>query len=208
MRFFWTGLLLCFCAAHAQVTFNPNALAGVQSAQPATSPAHRKTSAAPVSRAPGPVPALKRPPVATVPPEIATLPPPVAVPTRPVPKIVPPKPVAGAVGDAVAIKGGLRLDFGNGSSDLNAGMDQALRAFARRAGPGPISLVAYAAPDDADPSTPRRLSLARMLAARAVLIDAGIASEKIYVQEHAPEPSGAAGPADRLEIVSLPANPS
>jgi len=194
--------------ARAQVTLNPDALKQLQNATPAPATpvpqaAPRRSSSNTTRSAPAPVPALKPPTIAVVPPEIALLPPPVVVPTRQPGKVIPPAPVPGAVGDAVAIKNGIRLDFAPDSSDLNVAMERALRDFAKRAAPGPISLDAYSSGNDSDPSTPRRLSLARVLAARAILIDAGIASAKIYPRAHGPDSKGLAPP-DRLEIVTLP----
>jgi outer membrane protein OmpA-like peptidoglycan-associated protein len=200
----FTALLAC-AASRAQVTLNPDALAHLQASQPQAAPS---TAAKPAVPAPSPVrnipppqtvPRIASPPtVATVPPEIAKLPPPVVVATRPPSKPVPPKPVPNAQGQAAAIQsGGVELQFAPGGSDLNPAMDQALRDFARKSLPGPVSVDAFSAPDANDPSTPRRLSLERALAVRAILIDAGLASEKIYVRVHAPNP---AQPADKLDI--------
>lgn len=195
-------------ALRAQVTLNPDALKQLQTTPPAApappaTPESRRT-APQTAAAPAPVvPALAPPKVATIPPEIAQLPPPVVVPLRPAAKVNPPAPLADALGDAVAIKNGIRIDFAADSSDMNPAMEQALRDFAKRAAPGPVALDAYASGNDSDPSTPRRLSLARVLAARAILIDAGIASAKIYPRAHGPDSKGLAPP-DRLEIVTLP----
>jgi len=206
------ALLVASNALRAQVTINPDALK--QIAPPAATPvprepashhpAHRTAAAKPAAPPPAKV---KAPTVALIPPEIANLPPPVAVATRAPEKIILPPAVAGAIGDTSAIKNGLRLRFGAGSSDMNAAMEQSLRDFARRAAPGPVSLDAYASGNDSDPSTPRRLSLARVLAARAILIDAGIASTDIYPRAHAPSTDTAAPP-DRIDIVILPASHS
>ena len=204
-------LLLSPGRAAAQVTLNPDALKQVKPAATApVTPAAPEVKRPVVKTAPRtPPPAKLTPPVvAVIPPEIAQLPPPVAVPTRPAEKIVAPAPVANAIGSAVAIKDGLRLDFGAGSSDLNQAMDKSLRAFAARAKPGPVALDAYASGNDSDPSTPRRLSLARVLAARAILIDAGIASKDIYPRAHAPDTSISGAPADRLDIVIVASNHS
>jgi len=204
-------LLLSPSRAAAQVTLNPDALKQVKPAATApvtpTAPGVKRPVVKTVPHAAAPA-KLTPPVVAVIPPEIAQLPPPVAVPTRPPEKIVAPAPVANAIGSAVAIKDGLRLDFGAGSSDLNQAMDKSLRAFAARAKPGPVALDAYASGNDSDPSTPRRLSLARVLAARAILIDAGIASKDIYPRAHAPDTSISGAPADRLDIVIVASNHS
>jgi outer membrane protein OmpA-like peptidoglycan-associated protein len=193
------GALVLRGEAQAQVTLNPDALKQLQVTKPVAAPLARPATAKPVAPA---VPRVAPPEVATIPPEIATLPPSPVVPTRPPAKVIPPVPLASAVGDATPIKNGLRLDFGPSSSDLNPAMDRALRNFAKQAAPGPVNLDAYAAGNNSDPSTPRRLSLARALAARAVLIDAGLASKMIYIRAHAP--NSATSPADRLEITLIP----
>ena len=64
--------------------------------------------------------------------------------------------------------------------------------------------MAYAAGSAEDPSTPRRLSLARALAARAVLLHEGVASTRIYVRALGASGSGAAGlPPDRVEVMQV-----
>jgi hypothetical protein len=53
-----------------------------------------------------------------------------------------------------------------------------------------------------DPSSPRRLSLARALTVRSVLIAQGFASTRIYVKAlGATTPALAEGPPDRVDIV-------
>ncbi len=208
--------------ARAQVTLNPDALAHLKAAPasvaPPTPPKTSKpaVSAPAISRPKISKPAVAKPaaPVAvsipvlaTAPPEIAKLPPPVVVPVRPVSKPIPPKPVADAPGRAIAIPSGIRLLYSGDNFDLNPAMDRALRDFARKSLPGPVALDAFAGRNNNDPSTPRRLSLLRALAARAILIDAGLASEKIYVRSHAPSSDNAALPADRLDITDLNTHP-
>ncbi len=82
-----------------------------------------------------------------------------------------------------AISGGTRVTFGAGRSDLNPAAVDALRDLARTAKADPaatLEIDAWAAGTPDDPSTPRRLSLARALAVRAVLISEGIASPRIH----------------------------
>jgi len=162
---------------------------------PATGP---KTAA---RRAPAPVPAPPKPPVVpTVPPAIAAIPPAVTVPVQRPPD-PPPIPVAAdAPGDASPVPGGVRTTFGANRSELNAGTEAAIRSFARplRSTAQAIQVLAYAAGSPEDPSTPRRLSLARALAARAVLINEGIASTRIYVR--ALGPAAGDGPPDRVDL--------
>jgi hypothetical protein len=69
--------------------------------------------------------------------------------------------------------------------------------------------VAYAAGTPEDPSTARRLSLARALAVRSALIADGVSSTRIYVRALGAQPGGAlAGdaPADRVDLSVLGAN--
>ena len=142
----------------------------------------------------------KPPTVPTAPPEIAAIPPAVAVPVQRPPD-PPPIPVAAdAPGDASPVAGGVRTTFGANRSELNAGTEAAIRSFARplRDTAQAIQVLAYAAGSPEDPSTPRRLSLARALAARAVLINEGIASTRIYVR--ALGPAAGDGPPDRVDL--------
>lgn len=138
------------------------------------------------------------------------MPPPAPAPPPPRPVPPPPVPVVqGAPGEATRVgEGGIRVTFGPGSSDLNPGTEAALRDAARAARANEqVSLYvnAYAAGQPDDPSTPRRLSLARALAARAVLISEGIASTRIYVK--ALGPSTPDGPPDRVDVLTTPAAP-
>jgi len=151
--------------------------------------------------APGPIPVPPKPPTLPVaPPEIAAIPPAVAVPVQRPPE-PPPIPVAAdAPGDVAPLQGGVRATFGPNRSELNEATETAIRGFARplRDTQQAVQVAAYAAGTPEDPSTPRRLSLARALAARAVLINEGIASTRIYVRA-----LGAAagdGPADRVDL--------
>ena len=125
-----------------------------------------------------------RPPViAPAAPSKAVLPPfEPTVPTRPTPP--PPVPLVPDAPDTVsAIPGGTRVTFGAGRSDLNPAAVDALRTLAQTAKADPaatLEIDAWAAGTPDDPSTPRRLSLARALAVRAVLISEGIASPRIH----------------------------
>ncbi len=87
-----------------------------------------------------------------------------------------------AEGEASPLPAGVRVTFGAGRADLNP-------APRPRCGPGAtvkadptldLNVYAYAAGVPDDPSTPRRLSLSRALAVRAVLISEGVASTRIY----------------------------
>lgn len=220
-RLLAAGLALLFClggAALAQApAVNNSALDALKPATPAPRAQQQPAQRAPQHRSPGPTaarsapaapapPPPKPPAVPAAPPEIAAIPPAVAVPVQR-PQEPPPIPVAAdAPGDTSPLpQGGLRTTFGPGRSELNADTEKAIRSFARplRDTAQPVQVTAFAAGSPEDPSTPRRLSLTRALAARAVLINEGIASTRIYVRA-----LGAAagdGPADRVDLGTAPA---
>jgi hypothetical protein len=115
---------------------------------------------------------------------------------------------ADAVGAPTPIQGGLRVTFGPDSSDLNPATDAALRDLATRLKPQDtttITINAYAAGTPDDASVARRLSLARALAARAVLVNAGIPSTRIYPRALG-SLAGDAGP-DRVDVLAGPPGP-
>jgi len=137
--------------------------------------AAKSTTTAPplpvIPAAPPPIPVIKAPLI--------------NVPLHPEPPPPPVPVVAAATGAGSAIQGGSRITFGNGSADLNAAMMQSLQAFAAQLKTDPdarAQIDAYSSGTPDDPSTPRRMSLARGLAARAVLINSGIPSTRIYVR--------------------------
>ncbi len=210
------GTVLAAAApAGAQVTINPGALDALPKAEPAhRRPPRRVAHPAPAQhRAPGPpaaqAPAKPAPPVATAkpaipatPPAILAIPPPVVVPMMHPPP-PPPVPVsADAPGAASPIGGGLRITFGGDRFDFNPATEAALRAFARGLAKAdtPVTIYAYAAGSPDDPSTPRRLSLERALATRAVLMDEGIPSPRIYPR--ALGPAGGTVEPDRVDVVT------
>lgn len=208
--------------ALAQPAVNNSALDALQPAPPrprpvrpapTTTPAPKPQAAKPPARSdaarptPRPTaPALPRPPTVPIaPPAIAAIPPVVAVPVQrpPDPPAVPV--AADAPGVASPVPGGVRATFGPDRTELNTVTEAALRSFARplRSTEQPINVLAYAAGHAEDPSTPRRLSLARALAARAVLINEGIPSTRIYVRALGPATND--GPPDRVDVsVSVP----
>ena len=142
-----------------------------------------------------PAPPVIAPPALRV--ELHPPPPPPAVPVD-----------AKAVGAATPIEGGVRLTFGTDSAAVNATTDDALHGISTllKAEPGSVAdIEAYASGTADDPSTPRRLSLERALAARAVLIHDGIDSTRIYARAMGTAAAPASdpvrdGPADRLDI--------
>lgn len=230
------GALLAVPAA-AQVTVNPGALDLLPPAKkPAPSPprpsprrpvpapqAGKTTPAAPDKQANKPPPpvanpnvpagtaaSIPKPALPTIPPAIAALPPPAPVPA-PRPQPVPVVPlVADAKGSPTPIPGGVRVTFGADSSDFNPGTAAALRDLAEKLksqDTTTINIYAYATGTPDDASTARRLSLARALAARAVLINAGVPSTRIY-----PRALGSAGgetDKDRVDVMAgAPGPPS
>ena len=144
------------------------------------------------------------------PPNPAVLPPPaVAVPTA-APPPIPPIPVApDAPGAAEAVQGGLRITFGKDRSDLSPATVAAIEGIAGqvKGKTGALDITAYASGVPDDPSTPRRLSLARALAVRSVLLHEGIESPRIYVRAVGASTASAAataapaGPADRVDLI-------
>jgi outer membrane protein OmpA-like peptidoglycan-associated protein len=185
----------------------------------ATKPAPPKTVATrPATPTPGKTPpaktgtppatstaAAKPPPlvVPAAPPPMPILPPPIAVPTRAPP---PPTPVPladDAPGRVIAEPSGLRVTFGTDRADLSPASAGAIEDLVHRAPGGDSSFTVTAfAPGGDDPSTPRRLSLSRALAVRSALMQAGVASVRIYVRAlGAAAPTIAEGPADRVDIV-------
>ena len=176
---------------------------------PAAQSAQPPASRPPATPAPATPALAKPPPVPVIPPAIAALPPPAPVPpprAQPAPAV----PVApDAPGTATATPAGLRITFGADRQDLNPATEAALRALAQTLLHDPaatVNLYAYAAGAPEDPSTPRRLSLARALAARAVLIREGVASPRIYPRALGPDTDPAAPP-DRVDAVPGPPAP-
>ncbi|GBR24871.1 hypothetical protein LV564_13860 [Komagataeibacter nataicola] len=126
------------------------------------------------------------PPVAARPPDNPVLhPPETHVPLHP---FTPPPEVKAdpqARGRAEKVTGGTRLHFTTQSADMNPRMVTALQTFATIMQKLPdqhINIVAYGEGRPDDPSTPRRVALSRGLAARSVLIHAGVAPTRIYVR--------------------------
>src|SRR5271163_321921 len=190
-------LILLPLPALAQVTTNDSALQALKPATPApsvptapkpTPPVHVRhvihhtgTTARAATHAAKPAP-LPQVPLAP-PPNPVILPPPLVLPTHApiLPPMIKPNPDAPTM--ASPIRDGTRLVFGTGSADLNQASLDALQAVATAAIADPnieITVTAWAPGVPEDPSTPHRLSLDRALAARAVLIHAGIASERIH----------------------------
>ena len=167
-------------------------------------PAHSADSGNTAAARPSTMPAgvAMPPPVPAAPPPPPVIKAPVInVPLHPEPPPPPVPVVAGAHGAVDRIRGGTRITFGDGSADLNAATMQALRDFAAGLKADPTAraqIDAYGNGTPDDPSTPRRLALSRGLAARAVLINAGIPSTRIYVR--AIGRPGDGSPPDRADL--------
>ncbi len=211
------GAFLLFCSlvlpARAEVTINPQAL-DPQPAPPASTPTPAPPKRLPSHPAP-PRNAAATPPAPRKPPLVVPpAPPPVAVlqplspppPAHPVAAPDPAPVVAEAKGEAKPIIDGIRVTFGSGSFDLNATTNAALRKVAKDAPTGIFNVVAFSAGVADDPSTPRRLSLSRALAARSLLIAEGIPSTRIYVRALGANVGD--GPPDRVDVtVTIPPPP-
>lgn len=217
--------LLLPAAAVAQVSVNPGALDQLKpaapsapvtakpAARPAAPPARRPVHPTPpAERAPAAKPAppaaAKPKPrpvsVAPAPPPPVVLAPPVELPHAAVPPPPPVPIVADAEGEPTTVPGGVRVTFGSGKADLNPRTDTALLGIAGQLKAEPtadVNLFAYAAGVPDDPSASRRLSLSRALAARAVLINAGVVSTRIYVRALGATASD--GPPDRVDVVRV-----
>ncbi len=132
------------------------------------------------------------------------LPPPVTMPAHPAPPPPPVPVVATAAGTVTAIDHGERLTFGPNSADLNQTTYDSLVEAATRAKLDralEITITAWAPGTQDDPSTPRRLSLDRALAGRAVLIFQGIESDRIHAVAKGFIDIGTGSPPDRMDVI-------
>lgn len=168
---------------------------------PAMPPSHREAE-----RRVGPPPDVPPAP----PKSVVIAPPPVAVethpPVAPAPVIIDPK-VQGRVRKTAH---GMVLVYQAGSANLNENMLTALREYATSLAKDPglrITIRSYASGQADDPSVPRRISLARALIVRSVLIKAGVATTRIYPRAEG-LPKGDIAPPDKLEIIAVGAAPA
>lgn len=207
------GLLVPLASTRAQVTTNDSALDSLSApkpthSRPETRPAPRATHSAPAhstpthSTAPSAAAKPTKPSIPVTPPAILALPPAIAVPLAhpPTPPVVPL--ADDAPGTATAMQNGIRITFGTGRADLSPATADTIAKFAAGLvdqGTTSLNVFAYAPGNSDDPSTPRRLSLQRALAVRAVLMKAGLPSARIYPR--ALGPLGGDQP-DRVDIVT------
>lgn len=154
----------------------------------ASTPAH-KAPAATIPAAPPPVPELTPPPQVEI---------------HPFPMPADPAIVDKAEGAVIDIPGGTRITFAADSADLNAATHAAVVKFADslKSDPSARAILDISASGSAnDESRPRRLALMRGLAARAILMNAGIPSTRIYVRVGSPvEKPSPETPADRVDM--------
>lgn len=133
-------------------------------------------------------------------PAVASIPPvpPTAEATAP----PPPPPVSDkATTKAEPVGQGLRLLFAAGQSDLSPDSAASLKQLAASLPPGDaasFNVAAYAPGSRDDPSSARRLSLARAMAVRGALVSSGVPSTRVYVR--ALGEAYGSGPADRVDI--------
>ncbi len=165
---------------------------------------HKTTQAKPQLATPANRNALQVPPAPPAHPVIA--PPPIVLPAHPPPPppAIPVLPHAAGVATPLP-DGGTMITFGPGHAELNPDTLAAIQAIATEALAKPeiiIGITAWAPGTKDDPSTPRRLSLDRALAARAVLINAGIPSQRIRAIAKGMNDIGTASP-DRAEIEKI-----
>jgi outer membrane protein OmpA-like peptidoglycan-associated protein len=99
----------------------------------------------------------------------------------------------------------LRLPFAADQTDLSKESVAAIEGMLRTAyagGPPAFTVIAYAAGTADDPSSARRLSLARAMAARTELMNQGVPSRRITVRALGSQAAG--GPPDRVDISAAP----
>lgn len=127
--------------------------------------------------------------------------------------VTPPEPAAGApppppppVSETAATKAapttaGLRLTFAPGASDLSPDSTDSIKQLTAAAPPGDgttFNVQAYAPGTADDPSTARRISLARAMAVRSALVADGVPSARIFVRALGAQHGD--GPADRVDV--------
>ncbi|HTB47470.1 MAG TPA: OmpA family protein [Acetobacteraceae bacterium] len=199
--------------ATAQPTEQAARPAGSPPAAPSTTLATAQpTAPAPAPAAPAPPAASQAaPPAATIPvapPAVASLTP-IQPPPAPVNAAPPPPPPidANAATTAAATQAGLRLTFATGQSDLSPGSADSIKHLVQTAPPGDnttFNVLAYASGEPDDPSVARRLSLARAIAVRDVLLVDGVPSSHIYLRALGSQPGQV--PTDRVDVSVLGAN--
>lgn len=106
-----------------------------------------------------------------------------------------------ALPPAAPVRGGNRLLFTSGSTDLTPAMQQELDQIVRQLGSSDnrrLRVVAYAEGNAETASQARRLSLQRALAVRNYLGERGIIGTRVLVEAQGNQAQG--GPADRVDL--------
>ena len=145
--------------------------------------------------------ALPEPPPAT-----PVLPTPTPIAVAPAPPPVRPATSATAGSSTAVTQDGLRIIFAAGKSELTPESAATLTEFAKKTPSGEtvsFNVMAYATGTPEDPSTARRLALARALTIRGAMMADGVASTRIYVRANGAPGGVDAGPADRVDISVL-----
>lgn len=207
-----------------------------QAHPPQAQPPHAQTATTPPPATGSTGPTIVIPPSASAPPIIAATPSPTAAqpiaaepaaappalptgapataaiaPIAPAPEAAPPPPPVStqAATKAAATAAGLRVTFAAGQSELSPASAADIAQFAKAAPGGEgttFDVRAYAAGAADDPSSARRLSLARAMTVRGALMANGIASARIFVRALGAQYG--AGPPDRVDIDLLGDNAS
>ena len=180
-----------------KVTLPPTAAATVATTQPA--PAAPVAPAQAASTPAAPTVAASAPAAST---DLPIGPPPVAAIEPPPARTASVQPVPESPKPAVA---NLRIPFGADQTDLGKEGTAALDALLHSAyegGPPAFTILAYAAGSPDDPSSARRLSLARAMAARNALMSDGVPSRRITVRALGSQAAG--GPPDRVDVSATP----
>ncbi|GBR55754.1 hypothetical protein AA18889_0291 [Acetobacter senegalensis DSM 18889] len=126
---------------------------------------------------------------------------------------MPPQPTVDlkAQGTVTPIEGGVRITFAPEAATLNPETHQAILAFGQRLSDKPhvrALIDAYSSGAVDDPSLPRRMALARGLAARSVLMNGGTPSTRIYVRVIGlPKQSAPNTPQDYIDIYQSDVEP-
>lgn len=170
-------------------------------AAPSMPPSHREAEKR-VGPPPDVPPAPPKPIVIAPPPITVEAHPPVA----PSPIVIDPK----AMGRVQKTAHGMVLIYQAGNVSLNEKMLEALQKYAATLAKDPslrISIHSYASGQADDPSVPRRISLARALTVRSVMINAGVATTRIYPRAEG-LPKSDISPPDKLEIIATGAAPA
>jgi outer membrane protein OmpA-like peptidoglycan-associated protein len=156
---------------------------------PSQQAAEKPATAPPVATAsPSPTTSTPQAPSATLPtapPDTVALVPPPPAAAQPVAPPPPPPVSDSAASAATTTDAGLRVTFGAGQTDLSPASAAAIKSIVQSAPAGDstsFNVMAYAAGTLEDPSTARRLSLARALAVRSALMADGVTSSRIYVR--------------------------